>query len=188
MMRLGILGSTRGTNLAAIVSAIHQQQLAAEVAVVVSNQPSALILEKAKQYHLPFVCIESKGKLREAFDHEVTMVLQQHHVDLVILIGFMRILSADFIATWRGRILNVHPSLLPKHAGMMDLAVHRAVLAAGETITGCTVHGVTEVVDAGPVLVQATCGVFPGDTEWMIKQRVQALEGDALVKAIQGFV
>ena len=187
MIRIGILGSTRGTNLDAIVTAINQQQLDAEIAIVISNKPDAGILSKAAGFGIKSICIESKDKSREAFDQEVSAELQAHHVELVVLIGFMRILSAEFIHQWAGRIINVHPSLLPRHAGKMDLDVHRAVLAAQEAESGCTVHVVTETVDAGPIVIQETCPVLLNDDEHTLKQRVQSLEGMALVNAIALF-
>jgi phosphoribosylglycinamide formyltransferase-1 len=187
MIRIGILGSTRGSNLDAIVAAIHQKQLAADIAIVMSNKPDAGILAKAAGFGLKTLCIESSGKSREAFDREISLQLREHQVELVVLIGFMRILSAEFINDWHHRIINVHPSLLPKHAGKMDLDVHRAVLAANENESGCTVHVVTEIVDAGPIIIQEKCAVLTNDDEQTLKQRVQSLEGLALVKAINQF-
>lgn len=184
MMRLGILGSTRGTHLATLFAAIEAQTLAAQVAVVISNRAEALILEKARAQEVPAHFLDAQGVTREAYDQQVSTLLRAHHVDCVVLIGYMRILSAPFVAAWRGRIINVHPSLLPAYAGMMDLAVHRAVLAAGESETGCTVHQVTEEVDAGPIVIQRRCCVQPDDTPETLKARVQVLEGKALVAAI----
>lgn len=187
MIKIGILGSTRGSNLDAIVSAIQHKTLAADITIVMSNKPDAGILSKAAGFGLKTLCIESSGKTREAFDREVSAQLRQHQVELVVLIGFMRILSSEFINDWNHRIINVHPSLLPKHAGLMDLEVHRAVLAAKDNESGCTVHVVTEVVDAGPIVIQEKCAVLTADDEHTLKQRVQSLEGIALVKAINQF-
>jgi len=104
-----------------------------------------------------------------------------------MLVGFMRIVSAEFCREWQGRIINVHPSLLPKHAGGMDLEVHRAVLEAQEEESGCTVHIVTEEVDGGPVVVQPRVKVLSGDTPESLKARVQAEEGPALLEAVRLF-
>jgi phosphoribosylglycinamide formyltransferase-1 len=184
MIRIGILGSTRGTNLDAIVNAIRQKHLSASVEIVISNKSDAGILERARSFGLAVKHVDAAGLSREEYDRHLTSVLSTHAVDLVVLIGFMRILSSEFINAWHGRIINVHPSLLPAYAGMMDLNVHRAVLESGDMETGCTVHFVTEQVDAGPIILQKKCRVFPGDTPDMLKQRVQLLEGDALVDAI----
>lgn len=184
MRRLAILGSTRGTNLDALVSAIQQQQLNASIDLVLSNKRDAGILQKAQQYGLKNLFINPQGLDRRQYDAELTRLLNQHQIDLIILIGYMRILSAEFVTKWQNKIINTHPSLLPAYAGLMDLEVHRAVLRAKESISGCTVHWVTEQVDSGPILVQKTCSVFPDDTPELLKNRVQQLEGIALVEAI----
>ena len=184
MIRLGVLGSTRGTNMLAFIQAIQQKKLSASIEIVISNKPDALILERAQQHHLTALYVDAKGCARAEYDAKLSLHLQQHAVDLVVLIGFMRILSADFVETWKNKIINVHPSLLPAFSGMMDLDVHRAVLAAGVKQTGCTVHYVTEQVDAGGIVLQKKCAVLTEDTPESLKQRVQALEGEALIEAI----
>lgn len=184
MIKLGILGSTRGTNLIKIAEAIQQQKLPAQIEIVISNKPEALILARAQSFGIKTATLSSVDLSREQLDHAISDLLKQNGVELVVLIGYMRILSPAFIADWHNRIINVHPSLLPAHAGIMDLAVHRAVLEAGNQETGCTVHYVTEDVDAGPVVVQKKCQVLAGDTPEMLKERVQSLEGEALIEAI----
>lgn len=183
-MRLGILGSTRGTNLIAIMDAIQQQQLSASIEVVMSNKPDAIILERASAANLNAQFVDATNLTREEYDEKISVLLQQHAIDLIVLIGYMRILSAKFVTAWANKIINVHPSLLPAFAGKMDLEVHRSVLEAGVNETGCTVHYVTEEVDAGPILLQKKCEVQAHDTPESLKQRVQALEGKALVEAI----
>lgn len=187
MIRLGILGSTRGTNLDAIVTAINNKQLTAAIEIVISNKSTAPILERAKSHGLTAEFIDPADLTRAAFDAKISALLKYHAVDLVVLIGYMRILSAEFISVWTDKIINVHPSLLPAHAGKMDLDVHRAVIAAGEQETGCTVHFVTEQVDAGPILLQKKCRVQISDTAEELKDRVQKLEGLALVEAVRLF-
>lgn len=187
MIRLGILGSTRGTNLLAIIESIQQKTLSATIEIVISNKADAQILERAQSYGLQTQFIDPKGLTREQYDQTVSSLLQQHAIDLVVLIGYMRILSADFIRVWKNKIINVHPSLLPAFAGKMDLEVHRAVLESGVKKTGCTVHYVTEDVDAGPIIIQTQCPVLVKDTPETLKERVQQLEGNALVAAIQRF-
>jgi len=185
MTRLGVLGSTRGTDLEAILSAINNKKLAAEVSVVISNREKAYILTRAKNHKVPSFFISHKDKSREEFDRNVTTILKQYNVELVLLIGFMRILSAEFCQAWRDRVLNVHPSLLPKYAGGMDMNVHEEVLKNGDHETGCTIHFVTETVDDGPVLVQKRCTVETNETMATLKLKVQALEGGAFIEAIQ---
>lgn len=185
MIKLGVIGSTKGTDLQAIFDAIKTGELNAQVSVVMSNPKSAYILERAKNHNVPAVFISPKGKSREEFDAEMTALLKEHNVDLVLLIGFMRILSAEFCREWRERLLNVHPSLLPKYAGGMDTNVHKDVLKNGETETGCTIHFVTDEVDGGPILIQKKCNVEPDETVETLKTKVQKLEGEAFIEAIQ---
>ena len=185
MIRLGVLGSTNGTDLQAILDAVSAGKLDADVAVVISNRTGAYILERAEINNVPAFFISRKGKKREEFDGEITAVLKEHRVDLVLLIGFMRILSPEFCRVWQDRILNVHPSLLPKYAGGMDINVHEEVLKNKDTETGCTIHFVNEVVDAGPILIQKKCNVDPDDTADSLKTKVQTLEGEAFIEAIK---
>jgi len=184
MIKLAVLGSTNGTDLRAIMAAISKGELDAEVSVVISNRKSAYILERARNYDVPAIFISHKEKAREEFDAEMTTVLNKHGVDLVLLIGFMRILSSEFCRVWQDKLLNVHPSLLPKYAGGMDTNVHEEVLKNGDTETGCTIHFVTEEVDGGPILIQKKCPVYDNDNVDTLKVKVQALEGRAFVEAI----
>jgi phosphoribosylglycinamide formyltransferase-1 len=187
MIRLGILGSTRGTNMLAIIEAIKEQVLDARIEVVISNKEQALILERARSFEIPTEYLNSKGLSRSEYDAKISSVLASYEVDLVVLIGYMRILSKEFVNTWHHRIINVHPSLLPAFAGMMDLEVHQAVLNSGVNETGCTVHYVTEQVDAGPAIVQAKCKVLKTDTINTLKDKVQKLEAPSLLEAIKIF-
>ena len=184
MIKLAVLGSTNGTDLRAIMAAISKGELDAEVSVVISNRKSAYILERARNYDVPAIFISHKEKAREEFDAEMTIVLNKHGVDLVLLIGFMRILSSEFCRVWQNKLLNVHPSLLPKYAGGMDTNIHEEVLKNGDTETGCTIHFVTEEVDGGPILIQKKCPIFSNDNVDTLKVKVQALEGLAFVEAI----
>lgn len=186
MIRLGILGSTKGTNLLALKEAINSHRLPAQIGLVVSNKADALILEKARQAAIPAFFVDSCGLSRPDYDQQLHQVFRRFEVELIVLIGYMRILSAQFVQDWRHRIINVHPSLLPAFSGLMDLEVHRAVLQAGVKQSGCTVHYVTEEVDAGPILIQKTCPVYADDTPENLRSRVQQLEGQALVAAIEG--
>ena len=184
-INLGVLGSTRGTDLQFIIDAINSGQLNSAVRLVISNRPKAMIMDRAKRFGIKSVFIDHKGRSREDFDREVSQALNEQKVDLVLLIGFMRILSSWFCKKWAGQVLNVHPSLLPRYAGGMDTNVHAEVLKNGDRETGCTIHFVTEDLDAGPVLVQKKCPVKVDDTPETLKDRVQKLEGLAFLEAIQ---
>lgn len=185
MIRLGILGSTRGTSMLPIIEAIHQNKLSAQINIVISNKQDTGILQQAEKHNIPTLFISPASLTREAYDAKVSEVLHQHQIELVVLIGYMRILSDTFVTEWKDKIINIHPSLLPAFAGGMDIDVHRAVLNAGVKETGCTVHIVTPEVDAGPIVIQKTCPVLPSDTPDTLKLRVQGLEGLALIEAIR---
>ena len=185
MIKLGVLGSTNGTDLQTILDSIASGELIGEVSVVLSNRKNAYILERAKNHNVPAFFLSHKEKSREEFDAEMTAILKEHAVDLVLLIGFMRILSSKFCQEWRDKLLNVHPSLLPKYAGGMDTNVHEDVLKNGDTETGCTIHFVTDEVDGGPILIQKKCNIEPNETVDTLKTKVQQLEGIAFIEAIQ---
>ena len=185
MIKLGVLGSTNGTDLQTILDSIASGELIGEVSVVLSNRKNAYILERAKNHNVPAFFLSHKEKSREEFDAEMTAILKEHAVDLVLLIGFMRILSTKFCQEWRDKLLNVHPSLLPKYAGGMDTNVHEEVLKNGDAETGCTIHFVTDEVDGGPILIQKKCNIEPNETVDTLKTKVQQLEGIAFIEAIQ---
>jgi len=185
MKKLVILGSTRGTDMQAIIDSIEAGELDAKIEIVTSNKPDAYILERAKKHDIKNICIEKNpGESREDYDTRLISELSNYKIDLVLLIGWMRILSPVFIEKYRNKILNVHPSLLPKFAGGMDTNVHEEVLKAGETETGCTIHYVDETVDGGEILIQKKCSIEPNETPDTLKTKVQKLEGEAFVEAI----
>ncbi len=183
-LSIGILGSTRGTALQALLDLMALNKSPFAINLLISNKKNAYILERAQQNQIPAFFLDPANLTREAYDQSITALLKAHQIDLIVLIGYMRILSAEFVQTWQGKIINIHPSLLPDFAGGMDQAVHEAVLKAGVKETGCTVHFVTEAVDAGPILLQKKCSVLADDTVETLKARVQALEGQALLEAI----
>ena len=187
MINIGVLGSTNGTDLQFILDAISAGTLDANISVVISNKDDSYILKRAQAHNTPNVFINHKNRTRENFDSEMTMILKEHKVELILLIGFMRILSSDFCNEWSGKILNVHPSLLPKYAGGMDTNVHEEVLKNNDKETGCTIHLVTNEVDGGPIIIQKKCIVDSDDTIESLKTKVQDLEGAAFLEAIPMF-
>ena len=184
MIKLGVLGSTKGTDLQKIIETEKLGQLKAKLSVVISNKKDAYILERAKTYNIPAIHISLKNKTREMFESRVTLTLEKYHVDLILLIGFMRILSAEFCQTWKNKIINVHPSLLPKYSGGMDSSVHEQVLKSKDIESGCTIHYVTEQVDAGQIIMQKRCQIEKNETVETLKSKVQQLEGEAFVQVI----
>ncbi len=187
MINIGVLGSTNGTDLQVILDSIQSGELDANISVVISNKKDAYILKRAQKHKIRALFINHGGRTREEFDSEMTQLLKEHEVELILLIGFMRILSPRFCSEWVGKILNVHPSLLPKYAGGMDTNVHEEVLRNRDKETGCTIHFVTDEVDGGPILIQKRCAVEPNDTIESLKTKVQNLEGAAFLEAIPLF-
>ena len=185
MIRLGILGSSRGTDLQAIIESITNKSLNAEISIVISNKKSAYILERAYKNNIKNTYISYKNKTREEFDSEISNLLIKNKVDLILLIGFMRILSSKFCLLWNDKLLNVHPSLLPLYAGGMDVNVHEQVLKNKDKVTGCTIHFVTEDLDKGPIIIQKKCQVDETETVESLKNKVQKLEGVAFIEAIK---
>jgi phosphoribosylglycinamide formyltransferase 1 len=169
MNRLGILLSGRGSNFTAIADAIAQHRLRAEIACVISNRPDAPGLAAARDRGIHAISFPSKGLDREVYDRQLIEGLRAHHVDLVCLAGYMRILSGYFIREFPMRILNIHPSLLPSFPGLD--AQHQA-LEHGAKIAGCTVHFVDEGVDSGPIIAQAAVPVLDDDTAESLSARI----------------
>jgi phosphoribosylglycinamide formyltransferase-1 len=186
-LKVGVLGSTRGTALQGVLDAIAAGALNVEIVLVLSDKPAAPILERAARHGVRALFLDPVGLKREAYDQQVSEALREAGAELVLLIGYMRIVSEQFVNTWRGRLLNVHPSLLPAFGGLMNMKVHEAVLTADVSETGCTIHQVTEVVDSGPIVLQKHCSVLPGDTAEMLQSRVQALEQAAFVEVLQNW-
>jgi phosphoribosylglycinamide formyltransferase 1 len=172
--RLAVLISGSGTNLQAILDAIAAGTLAAEVSVVLSNQTTAAGLNRAVAAGVATVTLDHREYTsREAFDRAMIAELDRFQPETVVLAGFMRILTADFVRHFHGRLINIHPSLLPRHKG---LHTHRRVLEAGDPEHGCSVHFVTEELDGGPVIAQARVPVQANDSEESLSNRVQARE------------
>jgi phosphoribosylglycinamide formyltransferase 1 len=167
--RLGILLSGRGSNFEAIAANVRSGNLDCEIGFVFSNKPDAPGLARARELGLPHGAIESAGTDRTAFDVQVANLLEQNNIDLVCLAGYMRLLTGKFVSQFRGRILNIHPSLLPAFPG---LDAQYQALAHGVKITGCTVHFVDEHLDAGPILLQSSVPVLDDDTVDTLSARI----------------
>tara|TARA_B100000123_G_C25740204_1_gene433495 strand:- start:4523 stop:5179 length:657 start_codon:yes stop_codon:yes gene_type:complete len=192
ILKIGILGSTNGTTMVPIINAINNGQLNAEIVIVISNKLESGIIEKAKIYGINYQYLNTKdlndkNKKRKDFDEEVTKVLKENNVDMVLMIGYMRIVSIEFCNKWKYRCFNVHPSLLPEFKGGMDMDVHSSVIKSGKKVTGCTIHIVSEKVDEGKIVFQSKCEVKNNDTPETLKKRVQELEGEAFIIVIEKF-
>jgi phosphoribosylglycinamide formyltransferase-1 len=173
--RVAILISGRGSNMAALIEAAVAMDFPAEIAVVISNRADAGGLEKASASGVPAIAIESKpfGDDRAAFEAVLESALNEHKVDLICLAGFMRLFTAGFVQRWYGRMLNIHPSLLPSFPG---LEPHAQALRAGVKISGATVHFVIPETDAGPILMQGAIAVRDDDTPDTLARRILGLE------------
>jgi phosphoribosylglycinamide formyltransferase-1 len=173
--RVAILISGRGSNMAALIDAAKASDFPAEIAVVISNRPDAPGLVTASQSGAPTLTIESKrfGKDRAAFEVALQAALDQHQVELICLAGFMRLLTAEFVQRWYGRMLNIHPSLLPSFPGLEPQA---QALRAGVKISGATVHFVIPETDAGPILMQGAVAVHDDDTPETLAARILTVE------------
>lgn len=172
--RTAVLISGRGSNLQALIEAARSPGYPAEIALVISNVAGAEGLERARTAAIPTHIISHKDfESREAFDRAMDVQLRAANIELVCLAGFMRILSDWFVRQWEGRLLNIHPSLLPAYKGT---SVHARVLASGERVSGCTVHFVVQELDSGPAIAQAEVPVLPGDTEEALAARILAEE------------
>jgi len=173
-LALVVLISGNGSNLQAIIDAIRHQGLNAEVRAVISNDPDAYGLTRAREAGIPAISLDHRNyPSREAYDQDLQAVIDSYQPQLVVLAGFMRILTAEFVKHYHGRMLNIHPSLLPKYQG---LNTHRRVLEAGDNIHGVSVHFVTPELDGGPVILQAEVPVHPGDKTDDLAQRVHHQE------------
>lgn len=183
--RLAILISGSGSNLQAFIDAISDGSLTAEIGVVISNRPEALGLERASRAGIPTRVLDHRDfPSREAFDAALAELVEGDRPDLVILAGFMRILTPAFVGRFRGRLLNIHPSLLPRYPG---LNTHQRALEAGDVQAGATVHFVTEELDGGPPALQAVVPVLPGDDAATLAARVLEQEHRIYPLAAQWF-
>lgn len=173
--------------MVALADAIRDGRVpGAEVALVISDQANAAGLARAKARGIETLVIERRGRSRVDHDREIAKALHDAQVDIICLAGYMRLLSPEFIATFRNRILNIHPSLLPDFPGLHP---HKQALDAGVTSSGCTVHFVDETLDGGPIIVQRPVPVFPGDTEKSLAERIleqeHKLYAEAVAKVIE---
>ena len=186
MMKLGILLSGRGSNFLAIADNLAAGKIpGAEIAVVVSNRPEAPGIEAARQRGLKALVIPSKGKTREQHDGEVVAALKDAQVDLIVLAGYMRLLSPWFVQQFPNRVINIHPSLLPAFPG---LDAQKQAFEYGVKVSGCTVHFVDEQLDHGAIIVQRTVEVLPDDDDHSLAQRILEQEHVAYSEAIRPIV
>jgi phosphoribosylglycinamide formyltransferase-1/phosphoribosylamine--glycine ligase/phosphoribosylglycinamide formyltransferase/phosphoribosylformylglycinamidine cyclo-ligase len=185
--KVAVLISGRGSNMEALVRAAQATDCPFEIALVLANKPEAGGLATAQAAGIEALCVDQKlfGKDREAHERAIDAALRERGIQVIALAGYMRILTAFLVDAWEGRMLNIHPSLLPAYPG---LDTHGRALAAGDVEAGCTVHLVTAGVDEGPILGQARVPILPGDTEAMLTQRVLEQEHRLYAATLAEFV
>lgn len=185
MINIAVLVSGRGTNLQAIIEAIEEGKIEGEIKVVISDNPDAYALKRAQQYHIDIQYINFKEfKNREGYDKEIIKTLEEKKIELVVLAGYMRILSPYFIRTYKNKIINIHPALLPSFPG---LHAQKQAVEHGVKISGCTVHFVDEGVDSGPIILQKAVEVSDDDTEESLAEKILKEEHQIYPRAIQLF-
>ena len=185
MINIGVLASGRGTNLQAIIESIEEGKIAGEIKIVISDHPDACALKRAQQYLIDTRYIDFKEfKNREEYDKEIIKTLKEKKIELVVLAGYMRILSTYFIRTYKNKIMNIHPALLPSFPGLHS---QKQAVEYGVKISGCTVHFVDEGIDSGPIILQKAVEVSDDDTEESLAEKILKEEHQIYPRAIQLF-
>ncbi|MBN2086996.1 phosphoribosylglycinamide formyltransferase [Candidatus Peregrinibacteria bacterium] len=188
MFKIAVLSSTNGTNFQSILDAKARGELSnVEITCLITNKADCGAAQKARDNGIKVYFYNAKELTPEAYERSVLDTLKYFEVDLVVLGGYMKIIGSETVKEFKNRIINVHPSLLPKYAGGMNLDVHKAVIDAGEKESGMTIHIVTDDLDAGPIVVQKSVEVSPEDTPETLKAKVQTLEKEWYPKVIQMF-
>jgi phosphoribosylglycinamide formyltransferase-1 len=183
-LRLAVFASTRGTDLQAILDSVSIGELPfVDLRIVLSDREDSYALVRAEKAGIPVRFLNPKGMKRSEFDARCLEVCREMEVDFIFLIGYMRIISSTLIDAYRGRIFNIHPSLLPKYPGM-DLNVHEEVIRNGEQESGCTLHHVSEELDGGEIFLQEKVPVSPGETAESLKEKVQQAEQKVLLQSL----
>ena len=188
LKKIGVLVSGGGTNFQSLIDTIHHKY--GEITVVISNNRHAFGLERGEAAGIPAVAVNPKSyPSNEAFDQKIVEILKGYDVDLVVLAGYMKIITPAFVEAYPNAIINIHPALIPSFcgAGFYGMHVHQAVIAYGVKVTGATVHFVNEVADGGPVILQETVIVADDDTPESIQQKVLKIEHELLPKAVKAF-
>ncbi len=184
-LKLAVFASGSGSDLQSIINAVERGDLHLEISLLVCNNPDAFALERARTHGIPSVLIDHRGRSRDEFEQEIRSELEKRHIDLIALAGFMRILTPDFVGRWRGKMVNIHPALLPSFPGVH---AHRDAIAYGVKVSGLTIHFVDEGVDHGPIICQKSVEVHDGDTEETLGERVLEQEHIWYPKVLQWIV
>lgn len=187
MIKLGILASTKGTDMQAVIDAIEAKELDADISVVISDKEDAYALQRARKHNLKAIYLDPRGKTREDYDKQLDKLLVENGVELVLLIGYMKIISSWFVQKWLNKVMNIHPSLLPAYAGGMDLNVHEEVLKRGCKVSGPSLIFIDEGADTGPIILQKVVKVENDETADTLKEKVQKAEMEIILEGIKLF-
>jgi len=183
-LAVGVLASGSGTDLQSIIDASEKGMIDAAVAVVVSDKKDAYVLQRAKKHGIPGFFIDPKGKEKTVHEQEIDAILRRHQVELVVGAGYMRLLSPSFVKQWHGKLINIHPALLPSFKGTNG---QKDALCYGSKISGCTTHFMDTEMDHGPIILQAAVKVLPDDDRDSLASRILAVEHQLLPRTIQLF-
>ena len=183
-LSVGVLASGSGTDLQSLINASEKNLIDAKVVVVISDKKDAFALSRAKKHRIPGFFVNPKGKDRSFYEHEITEILQSHQVELVVGAGYMRLLSPSFVKKWYGKLINIHPTLLPSFKGTNG---QRDALMYGVKVSGCTTHFMDTEMDHGPIILQAAVKVLPEDDRDALAARILAVEHQILPRTVQLF-
>jgi len=186
-LNIAIIGSTNGTSSQQIIDAVKNGEIDVKISFIISDRQDSGILKRAKKYNINGIFRPVNGLSKSEYDNKLNEQLNGADIDIIILIGYMRILSDKFVKKWNKKLINVHPSLLPKFAGSINNDIHQDVLDSNEKITGCTVHYVNEVVDGGEIILQKSCDVLSTDNVETLKKKVQDLESQVLLDVVKNW-
>jgi phosphoribosylglycinamide formyltransferase-1 len=181
---VGVLASGSGTDLQSIIDSSENNMINARVVVVISDNKGAFALSRAKKHHIPSFFVDATGKSRSAYDDEIDRILCKHGVELVVGAGYMRLLSASFVKKWYGKIINIHPALLPSFKGTNGQS---DALEYGVKISGCTTHFMDVEMDHGPIILQAAVKIHPDDDQDDLANRILAVEHQILPRTVELF-
>jgi len=181
-LHVGVLASGSGTDLQSIIDASEKGMINAEVTVVLCDKKEAYALQRAKNHHIPGFFVDPKGKTKQQHEHEINDLLKKHDVELLVGAGYMKLLSPEFVKQWYGRLINIHPALLPSFKGTNGQG---DALNYGVKISGCTTHFMDTEMDHGPIILQAAVKVLPGDDRDALASRILAVEHQILPRTIQ---
>jgi len=186
-IKIAVLASTNATDMQGIIDAINKKDIDAKIVCLISNKADCGAIKRAKNNGIDAVFIDPKGIEREDYDKKIADEIDKRNVDLLLLIGYMRLLSPWFINHYKNKIINIHPSLLPAFAGEIDKNIYEEVLKRGCKVTGCTLHFVDEGADTGPIIIQKCVKIDENDTAETLKSKVQEKEVEALIEGIKLF-